>query len=213
MITRIILARHGETQWNKEGRYQGQIDTDLSDKGYEQAKLLGEALKNVHIDHIYASPLKRAYETAYAVAKLKSMEVQQIEGITEINHGKWEGMLAKEIAEEYGELVNQWHTNPRDVQMPDGENLYDVQSRAMETLKEIVANHHGETVLIVSHDATLKAIICGVLEIDLKNFWQIKQDNTCINVLEFVNDTCRIQLLNDTCHMDQLFTSIEQAAL
>jgi phosphoserine phosphatase len=213
MTTRVILARHGETDWNKEGRYQGQIDTDLSERGIKQAELLGLTLKEVHIDHIYASPLKRAFETAGAVAKHKKKEIGRLEGITEIAHGTWEGMLANEISDKYGDLVKQWHTNPRDVQMPEGENLTDVQSRAMKALDEVVKKHPNETILIVSHDATLKAIICGVLEIDLKNFWQIKQDNTCINILDYNNGTWRVQLLNDTCHTGQLVTTIEQAAL
>lgn len=213
MTTRIILVRHGETQWNKEGRYQGQIDTDLSDRGKEQGELLGEALKGIKIDIAYSSPLKRAFETAQAGLKYHDLEIGIVPGLTEISHGTWEGLLSSELKETHGVLVEQWHATPHLVQMPEGENLQQVQARAMAAIEELAEKHEGQTVLVVSHDATNKAIICGALGIDLSRFWQVKQDNTCINVLEYQDGRWRVALLNDTCHMGNIVSGIEQAAL
>ena len=213
MTTRILLIRHGETKWNLEGRYQGQIDTELSERGYEQARKLGLALKDVKIDAAYATPLSRAKETAREVAEHHGLEVQISPGLTEIAHGEWEGLLSSEVKEKYGVMVDQWHSTPHEVDMPGGENLRQIQERSMAALADIAAKHPGETVLVVAHDATNKVLVCGILGIDLKNFWQIKQDNTCINVLEYENNNWRACLLNDTCHMGEIFTSIEQKAL
>jgi len=213
MTTRVLLVRHGETKWNLEGRYQGQIDTELSERGYEQARKLGLALKNVKIDVAYASPLSRAVETARAVANHHGLEVFIAPGLTEIAHGTWEGLLSSEVKEKYGVLVEQWHTRPHEVQMPEGENLQQVYQRSMAALMEIIEKHPGQTILVVAHDATNKVLVCGALGIDLGNFWQIKQDNTCVNVFEFENNKWRVCLLNDTCHLGQIFTSIEQSAL
>ena len=213
MVTRIILVRHGETDWNKEGRYQGQIDTKLSQKGYEQARLLGKGLKNVAIDAIYSSPLSRAYETANSVALHHGLAIEVLDGLTEINHGKWEGLLSDEVRLEWGSLVDMWQNEPHQVLMPEGEDLERVQKRAVEALYKIVEENPGKTVLVASHDATNKALLSHILETELKNFWQLKQDNTCINVIERINDKWRLCLFNDTCHLGQKFFFIEQKAL
>lgn len=213
MTTRIILVRHGETNWNREGRYQGQIDTSLSEKGREQARLLGVGLKDIKIDAAYSSPLERAYETAKAVADHHGLSIETLEGLTEINHGKWEGLLSDEVKKDWADLVELWQTNPHEVLMPEGEDLRSVQDRAISALEKIVKGHENQTVLVASHDATNKALVCAVLGIDLKNFWQVKQDNTCINVLEYDNNKWRVCLLNDTCHLGYKISSIEQKAL
>jgi len=213
-MTRIILVRHGETQWNKEGRYQGQIDTELSEEGYRQTELAAKALKDYKIDAFYGSPLKRSYLTAQMISKYHGNPEVKIEPrFTEINHGKWEGLLSSEVAEKYQEMVLSWKEQPHTVHMPGGEHLEEVLQRSMAALYDIIQNHPHQTVLIAAHDAINKVIICGVLEIGLQNFWKVKQDNTGISVLEFFPDTARVCVINDTCHLGGLITAKEQSAL
>lgn len=213
-MTRIILVRHGETQWNKEGRYQGQIDTELSEEGYRQTELVADALKDVHLDAFYGSPLKRSYLTAQMVAKFHNNAEVKIEPrFTEISHGEWEGLLSSEVDSKYGDMVKDWKDKPHTVHMPGGEHLEQVQQRSMAALYDIVKSHPNQTVLIAAHDAINKVIICGVLEIGLQNFWRVKQDNTGISILEFYADTARVCALNDTCHLGGLITNKEQKAL
>lgn len=214
MTTRIILVRHGETTWNVEGRYQGQEDTPLSERGLAQAARLAEGLKDVTIDRAISSPLKRSFITAETVAGRHGLVVTADARLSEINHGSWEGRLAGEIEAAYPEDFARWHTAPHLVQMPDGgERLEDVRRRAREAFDEYASAYDGETVLVAAHDAVNKAVICDLMGLDMSHFWQIKQDNTCINVLEYNEGTWRIVLLNSTAHMGYLFSGIEQKGL
>ena len=128
---RIILVRHGETTWNIEGRYQGQEDTPLSERGLRQGHLLAEGLHHIPIDVCISSPLQRSYQTCKFCADLHKLPVATDERLLEINHGSWEGVLAPEIAKQFPQEFALWHTQPHLVQMPDGgESLEDVRKRA-----------------------------------------------------------------------------------
>ena len=213
-MTRIILVRHGETPWNVEGRYQGQEDIPLSERGLEQARLLAEGLRDIHIDAAVASPLKRSFVTCKTSADLHGIEVEIDERLTEINHGSWEGCYAKDIQAKYPEAFLLWHTKPHLVHMPDGgECLEDVRKRAMAAMEDIVERFPNMTVLEAAHDAVNRAILCDILGMDMAHFWQMKQDNTCVNVLEYEAGEWRLVLLNSTHHMGYLFSGIEQAGL
>lgn len=213
-MTRIILVRHGETTWNVEGRYQGQEDTPLSERGLKQGHLLAEGLRNIPIDLCIASPLQRSFNTCKFCADLHNLPVEPDKRLLEINHGSWEGILAKDIEAQYPTEYHQWHTEPHLVQMPDGgESLEDVRKRTREAFDEYVEKYPDKTILVAAHDAVNKAIICDILGLGMEHFWQIKQDNTCINVLEYNEGTWRVVLLNSTNHMGFLFSGIEQAGL
>ena len=214
-MIRIILVRHGETTWNIEGRYQGQEDTPLSTRGLQQGQQLAEALKNIPLDFCISSPLQRSYQTCKFCADLHQLQVATDARLTEINHGDWEGVLAPDIAKQYPKEFEQWHTAPHLVQMPGagGESLEDVRSRVRAAFDEYVQKYDGKTILVAAHDAVNKAIICDILGLGMEHFWQIKQDNTCINVLEYNEGTWRLVLLNSVNHMGHLFSGIEQAGL
>lgn len=210
---RLILVRHGETNWNKEGRYQGQIDTDLSERGLEQGRALAKALAELPIDEFYASHLKRARMTAQFCADYHGKSVQIDERLQEIAHGTWEGLLAEEVNKDYAELLQAWRDNPASVQMPEGENLQVLAERSLAAFEEIAKANIGKTVLVAAHDATNKVIICKLLKADLNSFWQVKQDNTCINVIEYEDGVWRVVLLNSTQHMGYLYSGVEQKGL
>ena len=212
-MVRIILVRHGETTWNIAGRYQGQEDTPLSALGQQQGHLLAQALKTVPIDYCLASPLQRAYQTCLYCAELHQLTPVMDERLLEINHGTWEGVLAEDIQKQYPQEFELWHSQPQLVQMPQGENLEDVRLRVRAAFDEYAVKYAGKTILVAAHDAVNKAIICDVLGLGMEHFWQIKQDNTCINVLEYQKGTWRLVLLNSTNHLGFLFSGIEQAGL
>ncbi|SDD60552.1 histidine phosphatase family protein [Sporomusa acidovorans] len=213
--TRFILVRHGETTWNKEGRYQGQIDTPLTPFGRQQGQLAAAALKDVPIDACYASPLSRAVDTAMMCVAAHGLPVNTDNRLLEINHGEWEGLLSDEVGKTYPELLVQWKTTVVGVTMPGpgGEDITAVRDRAMAAFRELAAKHQGQTVLVVAHDAVNKAVLCDILDIDLTHFWQIKQDNTCINVFEYQDGKWRLVLMNSTTHLGFLYSGIEQKGL
>lgn len=209
-MIKLILLRHGQTNWNKEGRYQGQIDTDLSPLGEEQASKLALALKSLKIDYFIASPLKRAYETACKSAKYHNLEVIKDERLLEINHGTWEGKLSSEIDED---LLRLWKSAPHLVKMPNGESLDDILARVKLAIDEYLAKYDGKTIAVFAHDAVNKVLISYVLGLELSSFWNITQDNTCINVLELSKDFTKIISLNNTSHLGYLFSDEIQKGL
>ena len=117
-MVRIILIRHGETQWNIEGRYQGQEDTHLSERGLRQGHMVAQGLKDTPIDAAISSPLERSYMTCAFCAKLHGLDVLKDDRLLEINHGDWEGRLADDIEAQYPTEFHQWHTEPHLVTMP-----------------------------------------------------------------------------------------------
>ncbi len=179
--TRLILVRHGETDWNAEGRYQGQADPPLNRRGREQAQALAAALQQKGVDVIYSSPLKRAWQTAEVVARAVRAPLFPEPRLMEIHQGEWEGKRVGEIAREYPQTFHQWEEDPWATQIPGGETLAEVQQRVYAAADDILARHPGKTVVLVTHRtpiAMLKIRYQGldptqVRKIELPNtFWE-----------------------------------------
>jgi phosphoserine phosphatase len=184
---RLLLVRHGETQWNREGRFQGQIDIPLNDNGRIQGAQAGEFLKDSSIDAAITSSMLRPKETAELILKHHpQVALQTTETLWEISHGLWEGKLESEIEVGYPGLLQQWQTQPETVQMPEGENLDDVWRRAVAGWDAIVATAKpGTTTLVVAHDAINKAILCYLAGLGPKSFWNFKQGNGAVSVIDY----------------------------
>lgn len=191
---RLLLVRHGETDWNRDGRFQGQIDIPLNENGHKQAAQAGEFLKTVHIDAAVSSSMKRPKETAEGILKHHpEVTLETTEQLWEISHGEWEGMLETEIESGYPGMLAEWQSKPETVQMPGGENLEDVWRRAKKGWGDIVKTYsEGQkddgpqpVVMVVAHDAINKAILCQVFGLEPKNFWQFKQGNGAVSVIDY----------------------------
>ncbi len=214
---RILLARHGETPWNAEGRYQGQEDIALSDVGTAQARALGERLRDVRIDRAVASPLARARRTAeLALGDARAGQLALDPGFMEIAHGSWEGLLASEIAARDPQRLRDWRDAPDTVQMPDGgECLRQVLDRAWPALEracEGLGAH--DTVLVVAHDAVNRVLLCRVLGIPLAHLWNFRQAPTTLNLLEGADPaSLEVVRLNDCSHHTALFGEAVHRAL
>lgn len=181
-MTRLVLVRHGETDWNVEGRYQGQADPPLNAKGLAQAKKVAQELKEVGIDVIYSSPLKRAWQTAEIIARELGVPLYPEPRLMEIHQGDWQGRLRAEIAAKYPELFQRWLTDPWRVTPPGGESLQQVQARVYAAVDEILQRHRGQTVALVTHRipiALLKVRYQGfdpdaVRKLELPNtYWEV----------------------------------------
>jgi phosphoserine phosphatase len=213
-MIRIILVRHGETAWNREGKFQGRLDIELNEAGRSQAKRLAKALSDVHVDTIYSSPLKRSFVTAELIADYHSTPVITADAFNEIDHGSWEGMHLREVVDKHGEMYESWISEPHTVKMPGGEDLQDISDRAIRKLLDILeVTPDGNTVLIAAHDATNKVILCHALGLDNSHFWQFKQGNASISVLEYEGGAFRLTLMNDTCHMGGVLDDTTTGAL
>jgi alpha-ribazole phosphatase len=211
--TRVYLVRHGETEWNNVGRYQGQSDIALSARGRRQAELLQQRFSRVHLDAIYSSDLKRARETAMTIAAPHNLEVNLEKGLREINFGSWEGLRYQEIAELYPQAWEEWRRDPGQRVIPGGESFGQVKKRAAAVFKRIVQKEQGRRVLLVAHGGCLRSLMCFLLGVDLKSVWRFRLDNTGVSVVDCYGDDSILVLLNDTHHLEKLAGSEEKVAL
>ena len=213
---RILLARHGETKWNAEGRYQGQVDVPLSEVGEAQARQLGERLREVRIDRAVSSPLSRARRTAeLALGPDRESMLKLDDGFAEIAHGTWEGLLASEIGAMDGERLRAWREAPETVQMPQGESLQQVLERSWSALQRACVDlGPEETLLVLAHDAVNRVLLCRILGLPLSRLWSFRQAPTTLNLLEG-KDLEHLDLvrLNDCAHHTPYFGEAVHRAL
>ena len=212
---KLLLARHGETAWNAEGRYQGQSDIPLSETGEKQARALGERLRAVPISRAVASPLGRARQTAeFALGDRRGLLATD-PGLMEIAHGTWEGLLASEIHARDPDRLKAWRVTPHEVLMPQGESLQHVFDRAWPALVR-AADGLGDddTLLVVAHDAVNRVLLCHVLGIPFGRLWTFRQAPTTLNLLEGPTvDALEVVRLNDCSHHTALFGEAVHRAL
>ena len=205
MVTKIFLARHGETLWNREQRCQGFTDVDLSEKGKKQAEKLARYLAKIsRLEAVYSSDLIRARKTAEAIARLQGLEVITDPRLRELNQGEIEGKSLNCLITDYPEVLQKWVTEPAEVKMPGGESLRQLQARAWQAFAEIVEKHRGEEIAIVAHNLCNTAILCKILELDLNHFRRIKQSSGALNIIEITNTGPVIIRLNDTHFLEEL---------
>ena len=204
-MTKVVFIRHGQTEWNVNGRYQGQSDVPLSPTGKEQARLLAENFPVAHIDAIYASDLSRAMFTAQAVADKFNLPVQPEPAFRELCFGDWEGLTYAEITSQWPDAMSNFINHPDIMDIPNGENFPEVQARAMKRLNEIIALHDGQTIVITAHGAVLRTILTAALHMPLQYLWSIRQFNTAINIVRYDQDANpTIELLNGNSHLGEL---------
>jgi len=202
-MTEIILARHGETEWNVEEVFRGRIDVELNETGIKQAELLAEYLSDSRIDAIYSSPLKRALKTAEMVAGYHKLNVEVAPGLIDLDYGKWQGLLHQEVKDRYKELYAEWINSPDKVKMPAGESLNDVRKRAIGVVDEVIARYEG-TVILVSHRVVNKVLICALLGLDNSHFWNIRQDTCGITTFIYENERFILTEHNNTSYLKPL---------
>jgi broad specificity phosphatase PhoE len=202
-VTEIILARHGETEWNVGEIFRGRIDIELNETGLRQAELLAEYLSGVKVDAVYSSPLRRALKTAEIIASYHRLEVEIAPGLIDFDYGKWQGLAHQEVKDKYKELYAEWIKNPHLVKMPTGESLSEVRERAMGVVDNIVARYEG-TVVLVSHRVVNKILICALLGLDDSHFWNIKQDTCGITTFTYKNGRLILTEHNNTSYLKPL---------
>lgn len=164
-MTTLILARHGETDWNRENRFQGHADPPLNELGRRQSRELGDLLAGEGIARVYSSPLRRARETADIVARLLGLEVVDEEGLREIDVGAWSGLTRDEVAQRFPEAYAQWLVRaPHGFE--DGETYEELAARVIPAIRALSARHPGEAVLVVTHGGPSRVLQAHAAGID-----------------------------------------------
>jgi broad specificity phosphatase PhoE len=188
--TLVYLVRHGETAWNAERRFQGQLDVELSAKGIEQAQAVAEwlASQDVNFSALYTSDLQRAAQTAEIIGNRLALEPQWEVALREINAGEWQGMLATEVEQRYPGQLAQWDREVDNFTVPGGESIPLVQKRVFARYNEIVASHPGQAIILISHGAALSALLAALHNWDLLETWHTRKarmGNTGVSVVRF----------------------------
>jgi len=199
---RLILIRHGQTEWNRLERFRGHADVPLNENGLAQAAATGRrAASEWDLAAVYSSPLSRAVKTAEAVAVQFGIAVQVINGLVDIDYGEWQGLTPDEARQRWPEQVDNWYRRPERASIPGGETLIDLRARAMQTVNDLAARHVGQTIALVGHTVINRIILLGVLGLGNERFWHIRQDTCAINVIEAEAGDFTLVSLNDTCHL------------
>lgn len=197
---RLILIRHGATNYSLENKYCGFTDPPLCDEGISQAQMLSGALKEYMPDRIYSSDLKRAWQTAEIV--FRESPIEKVSDFREMNFGLFEGLRHEEIIKENLELYRKWIDNPEKIKPPDGETLENLSKRVNERLKLILSQDDNKTIAIVTHGGPIKVILLKVLASNLNEFWQIKQDLAAFNIIEYLNNgSSELVKANEVSHL------------
>jgi broad specificity phosphatase PhoE len=202
-MTEIILARHGQTAWNVAEVFRGRIDIELDATGLKQAELLAEYLSHRKLESVYSSPLRRAAQTAEAIAQHHSLTAEITAGLNDIDFGEWQGLSREEVSNKYSELYSAWVTTPHRIRMPAGESLDDVRQRAVVLVNEVIEKHKGAVVL-VSHRVVHKVLICALLGLDNSHFWDIRLDNCGLTTFEFTEGRFVLVEHNNTSFLEPL---------
>ena len=205
-MTRIVLVRHGQTAWNREARFRGRADIELDEFGLKQAEATGRYLvSRWPVAAVYASPMRRAMQTAEAIARAHGLTARPLEGLMDINFGELQGLSLDETAQRYPAIYWAWEKAPHTVLFPGGEGLDDVRSRVVAALDEVVVRHPEQAVALVSHTVVNRVLLCAVLGWGNDRFWRLRQGTCAVNVFDAEDDgTFTIVLLNDTCHLQDL---------
>jgi len=202
MTTRIYLIRHGTTTLSAEDRFSGGTEVDLSDEGRWQAACLARRLADDHISAFYCSPMRRTVQTASIISEPYGLTPVTRDGLREIHHGHWETMTRQEVEDQFTDEYNAWQQDPFTFAPEGGESGVMVMARSLPVIREIVVNHTGQTVAVISHKATIRLILSSLLGFDARGYRdRLDQSPACLNILDFKDAVrARLMLFNDVSH-------------
>ena len=198
---KILLVRHGETEWNSLSRFQGQIDIPLNDEGLRQARRLSARFEGWGPSVIYSSPLSRARKTAELIAVGASQApFVLLDGLAEMGFGSWEGRSIREVESEDPGRFKEWMNSPFECPPPEGEPHGLLEKRVRESLEEITSAE-GERMVVVSHGGILRIILALLFDIPLSTVWRMRVTNCSVTGVHMKKDRYSLAFLNDDLHV------------
>ena len=204
MALRLLLLRHAETDWNRQRRYQGWTDTDLSETGRAQAEAAARLLARHAIGAVWSSPLRRARDTASTIAAAHGLPVKESPAFMEMRFGDWEGLTAGEVEARFPEEYRAWLDTPHLVARAGGERLEEVRDRVLAGLAELRLAHDEQTVCLVAHGVSARILILEALGLGLDRLWSLQVSSTGISELEFRPDWTALHRMNTLAHLDSI---------
>jgi broad specificity phosphatase PhoE len=212
LMLKLYLIRHGETDWNAEGRIQGHSDVELNERGLEQARRLAARMpEEGPFDAIYASPLRRAFRTAELIGQSLGLPVIGDARLLERSLGMLEGLTMNDIKEKFPEVHHAWHEGGTRPHIPGEETREAFVRRTSEFIHDVRVKHHEGRVLAVTHGGTINMLLMTGLNLDVERPLPFHIDNASINIVQWGERGARLRLLNDTCHLNALFVGAGSA--
>lgn len=200
-MTQLWLIRHGETDWNKNQRFQGSSDQPLNERGTAQAKSLTDRLKDEHFDAVYSSDLQRAHQTAQYALETQSTIIQTDARLREIDFGIFEGLTWEQIRTQYPEELAEWEAD-RNQNPHGGETLDRVVARVDAVLSDVVMRHSQQKIALFGHGGTLAIMLALLMGTDPVNWWQYRMLNCAVTVVKIYEGGAVLIRFNDSCHLD-----------
>jgi broad specificity phosphatase PhoE len=210
---RLILVRHGATEWNQQRRVQGLSNLGLNETGKRQAEALAQALKDINVLAIYCSPLRRAQETALAISRFHQVKVVTLDGLKELDVGEVDGMTYDEMKTSHNEFFTRWMVDFTSVRLPGGGFVPELRDQCCAAIQGIVKENQPKSdakgdgddrvVVAVTHFFPIMCIICDSLGLDLSYCRRLRLDVASICTLDFNSDRTVLVSYNDTCHLRQ----------
>lgn len=200
-MARVLLVRHGISEYNSARRFAGSSDVDLTADGYQQIERLRDRLAGEKIDVAYCSNLRRALKTAEAICEKHCVEITQCPELQEIHYGDVEGLKFDEIKDRFPGLAKQITDFESRIDFPGGETFEGFARRISLFLDRLEKHGNGQTVLVVAHGGPIQTLVCHLLGIDVKHWRQIRVDNASLTIMHTSPRGAVISLLNDTSHL------------
>jgi broad specificity phosphatase PhoE len=200
-MTDIVLVRHGETEFNREGVFRGRLNVELNERGREQAEALARALKSPPIVAVYTSPLARALATATAIAEVHGVEPIVDEAFNNIDLGVWQGVKKTHVRDTEPEAWVLWTTEPEHLRIPGGETLAEIRERAYPRLLDLAARHDGGRIAIVTHRSVSRVLAGALLGMTEGYFWKFYMDNAGYSLIQYNGSGFMIVQWNENCHL------------
>ena len=197
----LILVRHGETEFNRQRLILGRGPEPLNATGQAQALAAAVAVARNAPFVLYSSPIVRTIQTAEAIASECSVAFTPMPGLEEIDAGDLEGLTGSQLQEQYPDVMRGWRNDPASAKMPNGESLGDVQNRTWAVINDIAQRHEDDTVVVVTHNFPIQAILCKALGMPLNNFRQLRVDLGSLTQMDVRDSVFTMLSINETWHL------------
>ena len=199
---KFFVVRHGETDWNKLGRFQGHTDISLNDRGLSQASETAVASEDWGYTAIYSSPLVRTVQVAEEIAKVTPMLVSQEPGLKELNLGDLEGVTGEEMRNDWPALFAAWRTEPEKMSMPNGESLGELRDRTWQVILDIEQKHSSDdSIVVISHNFAIRSIVNELLGMPLAYFHRMSLNLASVCTFDSDERGRRLTGYNSTTHL------------
>jgi len=202
-MTKILLVRHGHVEGIKPERFRGREPLELTEQGCAEAACVAKHIASRwRVDKIYTSPMGRCVKTAETIAEACNLTAETCNDLNDIDYGAWQFRAFEQAKFQDAELFIAWFATPHLVRFPGGESLQDVAARSANAFRFVLARHHDDTVVLVSHDSVSRVLLLQFLDLPLSSYWRVAQDPCCVNEIDIADRKICVVRINETHHLD-----------